>query len=130
MSPILDLIQDVLVITIFALFIPLMLIVMYRLVRSGNGEIETIRREYEARLKAKDERIKELEEYIDMLKRKHKEELQMYMRTSRSAAEVYNAIKNGAVKLVCPEHPDANVQILADGTIVCDKGHRLWPKEG
>ncbi|MCD6300894.1 MAG: hypothetical protein J7L82_02365 [Staphylothermus sp.] len=125
----LDLIQDVLVITIFILFIPLMLILMYRLVKSGNAEIEKIKKEYEARLKAKDGRIKELEEYIDVLKKKHREEMQMCMRSSKAAVEVYNALRNGAVKLRCPKHPDAEVEVLADGTITCSKGHRLWPRE-
>ena len=38
------------------------------------------------------------------------------------------AIRSGAVSLKCPNHPDAAVRFLADGTIVCEEGHRLWPK--
>ncbi len=128
--PELDLVINTLIVLIFILFIPLILVVMYRLIRGDNADAERIRKEYEARLKAKDERIHELENYVELLKKKHNEELQMYMRASRSAVELYNAVTNGAVKLRCPEHPDANVQILADGTILCSKGHRLWPKEG
>lgn len=127
--PELDLVINTLIVLIFILFIPLILVVMYRLIRGDNADAERIRKEYEARLKAKDERIHELENYVELLKKKHNEELQMYMRASRAAVEVYNALRNGAVKLYCPEHPGANVEVLADGTIVCSKGHRLWPRE-
>ena len=127
MSLDLSLVKDMLVIVMFSLFIPLLFVVMYRLAKTGD-EAEEIRREYEARLKDKDERIRELEKYIETIKKRHEEEIQMYMRASRSAIELYNALTNGAVKLRCPEHPDSDVQVLADGTILCSKGHRLWPK--
>jgi len=42
--------------------------------------------------------------------------------------ELKKAIDAGAVRLACPKHPDAKIQILADGTILCSKEHRLWPR--
>ena len=38
-----------------------------------------------------------------------------------------SAVKAGKVKLTCPEHKDADVTLLIDGTLICSKGHRLWP---
>ena len=121
--------RDLFISLMLLIVIPFLLIVMYKIARSGNDELERIKRDYEYQLKLREKRIEELEKYIELLKRSHKEEIQMYMKTERMAIELKNAVTNGAVKLRCPEHPDAEVQVLADGTIVCSKGHRLWPRE-
>lgn len=90
--------------------------------------LEKLRKEYEETIKAKNEQIRDLRERLEFLKTKHKEELKQYTKLSRMLKELNAALSEGAVVLKCPKHPDADVQILADGTIVCSKGHRLWPK--
>ena len=121
--------RDLFISLLLLIEIPFLLLIMYKIARVGNDEIEKIKQDYEYQLKLREKRIEELEKYIELLKRSHKEEIQMYMKTERMAIELKNAVTNGAVKLRCPEHPDAEIQVLADGTIVCSKGHRLWPRE-
>jgi len=93
-------------------------------------EVERIKKEYEANIKTKDEMIKDLKERLAFERSKHKEELKQYTKTTKMLKELNNALNAGAVKLKCPKHPDAEVTLLADGTIVCSKGHRIWPPEG
>lgn len=97
---------------------------------SRGDEVDKVRQRYEAVIKSKDEVIKDLRERLEYERAKHKEELMQYTKTSKMLKELGNALNAGAVKLRCPQHPDAEVTLLADGTIVCSKGHRIWPPEG
>ena len=94
-----------------------------------SSEVSRIRREYEERIKALKEQLSEYRDRIEELKRVHKEELRKFSKVNKMLLELRKAIEEDAVKVTCPRHPDSEVTILADGTIVCSKGHRLWPPE-
>ncbi|RLG89933.1 MAG: hypothetical protein DRO36_06950 [Candidatus Hecatellales archaeon] len=102
--------------------------VAYLFVSRGN-EVSRIRKEYEERIKSMREQLSELKERIKELKEQHREELRKYAKVNKMLLELRNAMDSGAVKLACPKHPDAEVTVLADGTIVCSRGHRVWPPE-
>ena len=97
--------------------------------RSGSEEVFRVRKEYESRIKELKERLNEYRERLDELRKQHREELAKYSRMSKMLIELKNALDSGAVKLTCPKHPESSVTVLADGTIVCSKGHRVWPPE-
>ena len=72
-------------------------------------QVDMYRKMLEAKEREFKERLKELSEKATMLQ------------------SLNDAIKAGKVKLTCPEHKDAEVTLLIDGTMICSKGHRLWP---
>jgi len=100
---------------------------IYRLLR--NPKEHLIRKEYEERIEALNKQIKTLEDLLKAKELAHKEELRRYSKINKMLHELRAALSQGAVKLTCPKHKDAEVTVLADGTIVCSEGHRLWPVE-
>ena len=121
------LIQNIGLILLMYCGIALAVVGTVRLIRNPSREVEKVRSEYERRIGELKEHNKELRERIDELKKMHKEELQKYTKTSKMLLELHAALSKGVVKLACPQHPKEEVTLLADGTIVCSKGHRLWP---
>ncbi|MCC6032760.1 MAG: hypothetical protein LM561_01600 [Desulfurococcaceae archaeon] len=43
--------------------------------------------------------------------------------------ELDKALRESAVILKCPQHPDAEVTILSDGSLWCKAGHYVWLSE-
>ena len=103
-------------------------VTVYAVVKAGRDSEEVVRREYEERLKQKDELIGLLKEKLGLCEERAKEEARRLATVSRMMRETWDAIEAGAVRLACPEHPEASVSVLQDGTIVCSEGHRLWPR--
>ena len=91
---------------------------------SNPSKIDLIKKEYEERISAYKDQIKELNERIDLLKKLHKEELEKHIRADKRMRIVYAAIESGAAKLVCPVHNE-ELEILLDGTMICRKGHQI-----
>ena len=91
--------------------------------------VDRVRKDYEERVKVLRQQLKDYRERIQFLQQKHKDELRQYAKVNKMLVELKKAVDAGAVQLKCPKHPRAEVTVLADGTIVCSKGHRLWPPE-
>jgi len=101
-------------------------VAIYRLLSSP--DVDKIKKEYEERIKNLKDQVKELQDTIKLREQQHKEELKSYLRSSKMVIGLKNALDHGVVKVKCPIH-DEDVEILADGTIICRKGHRIWPRE-
>ncbi|MEM2021992.1 MAG: hypothetical protein QXP80_07200, partial [Zestosphaera sp.] len=50
-------------------------------------------------------------------------------RLSKIFLELDKALRESAVMLRCPQHPDAEVSILSDGSLWCKAGHYVWLSE-
>ena len=108
------------------LAIPLVIAAIYRLVRRDNTE--RIKAMYQERIDALKEEIKELKERMAFKEQQHREELKNLLRSSKMVAALKDTLDKGSIKIRCSEH-DTDVEILADGTIICRKGHRIWPEK-
>jgi len=82
----------------------------------GLGEVDRLRRELDKYKKLLEAREREFKERLNELSEK-----------AVMLEALNSAVKAGKVKLTCPEHKDADVTLLIDGTLICSKGHRLWP---
>ncbi|AQQ75450.1 hypothetical protein JdFRA1000001_17c [uncultured archaeal virus] len=108
------------------LAIPLVIAAIYRLIRRDNTE--RIKAMYQERIDALKDQIKELKERMAFKEQQHKEELRDLLRSSKMVAGLKNALDTGLIKIRCSEH-DSDVEVLADGTIICREKHRIWPPE-
>ena len=118
--------RDLILNIILLLIIPLVIAVIITMFRSGSKEIEELRKRYETQIKTMNDQIHTLREMLELKERQHRDELKRYLKRSKMIVELNNAINAGAVKVICPIHNE-DVEILADGTIICRKGHRIWP---
>lgn len=50
-------------------------------------------------------------------------------RLGRIFIELDKALRESAVILKCPQHPDSEVTILSDGSLWCKAGHYVWLSE-
>lgn len=50
-------------------------------------------------------------------------------RLGRIFIELDKALRDNAVILKCPQHPDSKVTILSDGSLWCMAGHYVWLSE-
>ena len=99
-------------------------VLLLMLIQQGKNTCESERKKYQTCKTALDE----TQGMVRQLRAEYNKRLKEYTQYNKLALSVYEALKNGSVKLVCPKHK-TDVQILTDGTIICGKGHRLWPPE-
>ncbi len=95
--------------------------------RKWEEEIERVKQRYEERLDEYKKQVDRLEKLLKTNEIMHREEVARLTRINRMLHELSQAVERGAVKLSCPKHLDSEVTLLMDGTIVCGKGHRIWP---
>ena len=95
----------------------------------ARGSVEKVRKECEERINDYQKRIKELHMLLESKEKQHREELKEYAGINEMLKKLREALNAGALKLTCPEHPNASVTLLIDGTIICSEGHRLCPRE-
>ena len=91
------------------------------------AELNEERKKCRERISELKNQVEEYRQRITELSERHKAELEQYAKMSKMLLELKNAIEGEAVKLTCSEH-GTDVILLADGTIVCDRGHRVWPR--
>ncbi len=108
-------------------------IAVYHSLREGSRqweeEIRRVKQSYEERIDSYKKEIESLKELLETREKVHREEIEKLARINRMLHELHNAVEKGAVRLTCPRHIDTGVTLFIDGTIICDKGHRLWPLE-
>ena len=118
---VLEFIMDIAVTILVFMSIAFMIVVMHLL--RGNPDQKLIEENRKLR-----EQLETLRELIKAKEAQYEAELNRVSKASKMLRELDKAVRDGAVRLVCPAHTK-NATILGDGTILCEEGHRLWPKE-
>ena len=91
-------------------------------------ELSEERKRFVERINELKSQVDEYRQRINELNEKHRVELEHYTRINKMLEELKKAIDNNAIRLTCPSH-QTYASILVDGTIICEKGHRIWPRE-
>jgi len=112
-----------------AIWVGIAAIVVLTVKLLSNPNVEGLKRAYEERIEGLKRQINDLRELLKTKDIAYREELKKYTKINKMLQELNKALEHGAIKLACPQHQGSEVTILADGTIVCSKGHRLWPLE-
>ena len=97
-------------------------VLLLMLVSIGREECNSEKKKYNMCKAA----LEESRKLVQDLRAEYNKRLKEYTQYNKLAISIYEAMKNNRVKIICPQH-NTPVQVLTDGTIICSKGHRLWP---
>ena len=118
---VLEFLMDIAVTILVFMSIAFMIVVMYLLKDNPDKKLVEENRKLS-------EQLQTLRELMKAKEAQYEAELNSVTKASKMLRELNKAVRDGAVRLVCPAHAK-DATILSDGTILCEEGHRLWPKE-
>jgi len=122
----LSLIQNAMLVILLGLAIVLSITLLLKLAR--NDKAARIEREYMEKLDSLRKQLEVTEKLLESKEKECREQLEKVARVNKMLLEIKKALDSGVVKLVCSTHGET-VTVLVDGTIICPKGHRVWPPE-